>query len=88
MEGIDVVYHLARSNVKRLSDYQRHEVQATIRIAEAAIASGVKRFIYTGTIDSYFAGAKAGVIARRRRLTRASSGVTSTLAPKRSVKRL
>jgi nucleoside-diphosphate-sugar epimerase/predicted dehydrogenase len=62
MEGIDVVYHLARANVKSWEDYQREEIGATIRIAEMAAAAGVKRFIYTGTIDSYYAGSTAGTI--------------------------
>ena len=62
MEGVEVVYHLARANVKRWDEYQRDEIAATIRIAEMAIAAGVKRFIYTGTIDSYYAGSKARII--------------------------
>jgi predicted dehydrogenase/nucleoside-diphosphate-sugar epimerase len=65
MQGIEVVYHLARANVKRWDEYQREEIGATNRIAEAAIAAGVKRFIYTGTIDSYYAGRKAGTITEQ-----------------------
>lgn len=65
MAGIDVVYHLARANVKRWSDYQRDEIAVTTRIAEMAIAAGVKRFIYTGTIDSYYAGARAETITEQ-----------------------
>ncbi len=62
MKGIDCVYHLARANVKTWSDYQRDEIDVTRRVAEAALAAGVKRFIYTGTIDSYYAGVHAGTI--------------------------
>jgi predicted dehydrogenase/nucleoside-diphosphate-sugar epimerase len=62
MEGVEVVYHLARANVKSWDEYQRDEIAATTRIAERAIAAGVKRFIYTGTIDSYYAGSKARTI--------------------------
>lgn len=62
LSGIECVYHLARSNVKTWEDYQRREIDATRRIAEAALAAGVKRFVYTGTIDSYYAGARAGRI--------------------------
>jgi nucleoside-diphosphate-sugar epimerase/predicted dehydrogenase len=62
LDGIDCVYHIARSNVKTWADYQRHEIEATRRIAELALAAKVKRFIYTGTIDSYYAGARAGTI--------------------------
>ena len=43
--------------MKSWADYQEFEIEATRRVAECALASGVKRFIYTGTIDSYYAGA-------------------------------
>jgi predicted dehydrogenase/nucleoside-diphosphate-sugar epimerase len=62
MKGIDCVYHLARANVKTWEEYQRDEIDVTRRVAEAALAAGVKRFIYTGTIDSYYAGVHAGTI--------------------------
>jgi predicted dehydrogenase/nucleoside-diphosphate-sugar epimerase len=62
MEGVDTVFHLARANVKSWADYQRLEIEATRRVGECALASGVKRLIYTGTIDSYYAGAGAGTI--------------------------
>ncbi len=62
MDGIEYVFHLARANVKSWSDYQQFEIEATRRVAECALQAGVKRFIYTGTIDSYYLGAHAGVI--------------------------
>jgi nucleoside-diphosphate-sugar epimerase/predicted dehydrogenase len=62
MTGIDCVYHLARADVKSWTDYQRYEIGVTREVAEAALATGVKRLIYTGTIDSYYAGANAGTI--------------------------
>lgn len=62
MTGIDCVYHLARADVKSWANYQRWEIGATRQIAEAALAAGVKRLIYTGTIDSYYAGTHAGTI--------------------------
>ncbi len=62
MSGIDCVYHLARAQVKTWEDYQRREIDVTRRIAEAALAAGVRRFVYTGTIDSYYAGGRAGRI--------------------------
>jgi nucleoside-diphosphate-sugar epimerase len=62
MDGIDCVFHLARANVKMWSDYQEFEIEATRRVAECALEAKVKRFIYTGTIDSYYLGANAGVI--------------------------
>lgn len=60
--GIETVFHLARASVKTWADYQGYEIDATRRVAECALAAGVKRFIYTGTIDSYYAGMKAGTI--------------------------
>jgi predicted dehydrogenase/nucleoside-diphosphate-sugar epimerase len=62
MQGIDHVFHLARANVKTWPDYQEFEIETTRRIAQCALESNVKRFIYTGTIDSYYLGANAGVI--------------------------
>jgi nucleoside-diphosphate-sugar epimerase len=62
MNGIETVVHLARANVKSWTDYQALEIEATRRVAECALAAGVKRFIYTGTIDSYYGGAGAGTI--------------------------
>jgi nucleoside-diphosphate-sugar epimerase len=62
MAGIETVFHLARANVKSWADYRELEIEATRRVAECALASGVKRLVYTGTIDSYYAGAGAGTI--------------------------
>ena len=51
--GIEVVYHLAKATGKRWNDYVKNDVEPTRALAEAALAHGVRRFIYTGTIDSY-----------------------------------
>jgi predicted dehydrogenase/nucleoside-diphosphate-sugar epimerase len=53
LAGIDVVYHLAKASGKRWADYVSGDVEPTRVLAEAALAHGVRRFIYTGTIDSY-----------------------------------
>ena len=53
LDGIEVVYHLAKATGKRWDDYVRNDVEPTRVLAEAALAHGVRRFIYTGTIDSY-----------------------------------
>jgi predicted dehydrogenase/nucleoside-diphosphate-sugar epimerase len=60
--GITHVYHLARPVVKTWADYQQQDIEVTRLIAERCLAAGVKRLIYTGTIDSYYAGARAGTI--------------------------
>lgn len=62
MHEIHYVYHLAKAAVKRWADYQKHDVEVTVRIAEACLKADVKLLIYTGTIDSYYAGRSAGVI--------------------------
>ena len=62
MQGVDCVFHLARANVKSWPDYQEFEIEATRRVAQCALDAKVKRLIYTGTIDSYYLGAKAGII--------------------------
>lgn len=54
MAGIDTVYHLAKTDGKNWHDYYTHDVLVTQNIAERALAHGIKRFIYTGTIDSYY----------------------------------
>ncbi len=62
LEGIQDVFHLARANVKTWEEYQRLEIGATRTVAEACLKRGVKRFIYTGTIDSYNSGDPAQTI--------------------------
>ena len=53
LEGVDVVYHLAKATGDRWDDYVRNDVEPTRVLAEAALERGVERFVYTGTIDSY-----------------------------------
>ena len=53
LDGIDTVYHLAKATGQRWSDYERNDIEPTQALAEASLKAGVKRFIYTGTIDSY-----------------------------------
>lgn len=53
MEGIDIVYHLGKSTDDTWEAALKNDVGVTVTIAEAALAAGVKRFIYTGTIASY-----------------------------------
>jgi len=62
LAGIRYVYHLARPLVKTWEEFTEHEVEATRRVAQACLAADVKRLIYTGTIDSYYAGAIGNTI--------------------------
>jgi nucleoside-diphosphate-sugar epimerase len=53
LAGIDTVYHLAKCDGQNWNDYIRGDIEPTRVLAEESLAAGVKRFIYTGTIDSY-----------------------------------
>ena len=59
LEGIDVVYDLAKSGGE---DHYESDVVATRNIASRALAKGVRRFIYTGTIASYYSAKSNAVI--------------------------
>jgi predicted dehydrogenase/nucleoside-diphosphate-sugar epimerase len=62
LAGIQYLYHLARPLVKTWAEFTEHEVEATRRVAQACLAAKVKRLIYTGTIDTYYAGAPSTTI--------------------------
>ncbi len=70
MQGIHFVFHLARSEAKTWDDSLRDTVVPARLIGEACVTAGVKRLIYTGTIDSYYAGANAGNINEQTLLDR------------------
>mgnify|MGYP005850543557 CR=1 FL=1 len=53
MEGIEVVYNLARALGTSWQDCLENDIGVSDRIARAALAAGVGRFVYTGTIASY-----------------------------------
>lgn len=53
MAGIKIVYHLGKSTDDTWEDALKNDVGVTVAIAEAALAAGVDRFVYTGTIASY-----------------------------------
>ena len=54
LEGIEVVYDLAKAAGSKWDDYYVNDVLVRKNIAERAQKAGVKQFIYTGTIDSYY----------------------------------
>ncbi len=62
LQGVDALYHLAKGEGKRWQDYLNSDVEPTRKLAQAAAKAGVRRFIYTGTIDSYYAGDPSQVI--------------------------
>lgn len=53
MDGIHTVFNLAKSMDKTWEAALENDVGTSVRVAEAALAAGVKRLIYTGTIASY-----------------------------------
>jgi predicted dehydrogenase/nucleoside-diphosphate-sugar epimerase len=65
LEGIAVVYHLARAHAKSWKDYYEQDILVTQRLAELCLERGVRRLIYTGTIDSYYLGRGAGTITEQ-----------------------
>lgn len=62
MTGVDGVFHLAKATETSWQGYLENDVGVTKRIGEACIAAGVKRLVYTGTIDSYDASQPDGPI--------------------------
>ena len=80
MSGIEYVYHLAHAQCKTWDEYRANDIEPTRLVGEACLAAKVKRLIYTGTIDSYYAGAKAGTITEAPRSIRISCAETITPA--------
>ena len=62
LAGIRFVYHLAKPQAKYWEEYAEHEIEATRKVAEACLEVEIKRLIYTGTIDSYYAGGRGTTI--------------------------
>lgn len=65
LDGIDYVFHLATSDAKTWDQFIEREVEPARVLARACLERGVKRLIYTGTIDSYYAGGRAGTITEQ-----------------------
>ena len=98
LQGIEFVYHLALAEAKTWDDYVLNEVEPARLIGEACLAAGVRRLIYTGTIASYYTGAKAAVITeetpldphigRRNYYSRAKAAAETILMEIHRTKRL
>jgi nucleoside-diphosphate-sugar epimerase/predicted dehydrogenase len=65
LKGIKTVYHLATAHVKTWKDYQEYDINATKKVGDASLEAGVERLIYTGTIDSYYAGKHGEIITEQ-----------------------
>lgn len=53
MQGIEVVFNLAKSLDGTWADCLKNDVGVALRVAMASEQAGVKRLVYTGTIASY-----------------------------------
>ena len=53
---VDVVVHLAALLHENAGDYERVNVEGTRRLLDAAIASGVRRFVFASSIAVYGPG--------------------------------
>jgi nucleoside-diphosphate-sugar epimerase len=65
LSGIEFVFHLAHAKAKTWDEYQTDNVEPARLVGDLCIAKNVKRLVYTGTIDSYYAGSKAGTITEK-----------------------
>lgn len=70
LDGVKCVYHLARSHGDTWQSYFDFDVSLTRDIAIASQDAGVEKFVYAGTIDSYFAGKAGRVITEDTGLDR------------------
>lgn len=81
LDGVEVVYHLARGHGSKWEEYVKYDVEPTIRLAQACVTQGVRRFFYTSTIAIYWAGRRAKVITEQ---TKPHPGVLRTQLYSRS----
>lgn len=89
LEGVQYVFHLATSDAKTWDEFIEREIEPARALARACLERGIKRLIYTGTIDSFYAGARAGRITettpldpkikRRNNYARAKAAVEDLL---------
>jgi predicted dehydrogenase/nucleoside-diphosphate-sugar epimerase len=70
MQGIEYIYDLATSEAKTWDASLHDIVEPTRELGKACLNANVRRLIYTGTIDSYYAGSKAGRITEQTPLDR------------------
>jgi predicted dehydrogenase/nucleoside-diphosphate-sugar epimerase len=70
LEGVEYVFHLATTDAKTWNQFVDREIEPARALARACLERGVKRLIYTGTIDSFYAGARAGMITEQTPLDR------------------
>ena len=62
LEGVEYVFNLATTSAKNWNEYIEQEIEPARALAQACLDRSIKRLVYTGTIDSYYAGKRAGRI--------------------------
>lgn len=62
LAGISTVFHLAKCDGSKWEDYVKGEVELTKTLGACCLKAGVKRLIYTGTIDSYYSARSGAII--------------------------
>jgi predicted dehydrogenase/nucleoside-diphosphate-sugar epimerase len=70
MQGIEFIYDLATSEAKTWDASLHDIVEPTRLLGKTCLTANIRRLVYTGTIDSYYAGARAGVITEQTPLDR------------------
>jgi nucleoside-diphosphate-sugar epimerase len=60
--GVEVVFHLAVAHSNSLKGYIQSDVEPTKRLVDMCRERKIKRFVYTGTIDSVYLGPGAGLV--------------------------
>jgi nucleoside-diphosphate-sugar epimerase len=65
ISGADFVFHLANAPAKTWDEQQSKNVEVTRLVGELCVVNKVERLIYTGTIDSYYAGSRARLITEK-----------------------
>jgi nucleoside-diphosphate-sugar epimerase len=68
ISGADFVFHLANAQAKTWDEQLSRNVEPTRLVGELCVVNKVKRLVYAGTIDSYYAGSRAGVITEKTQL--------------------
>jgi nucleoside-diphosphate-sugar epimerase len=62
LQDVEYVFNLATSAARNWSEYVEQEIEPARALAQACLDRRIKRLVYTGTIDSYYAGCRAGRI--------------------------
>ena len=60
LRDVEVVFHLAVAHSNSLKGYIKSDAEPTRRLVEMCQENNIRRFIYTGTIDSLYLGPGAG----------------------------